>query len=143
MTDEASPLQPMLHKLSYWASFSPDDQAALLGLPFSLKTIEAAHYIVRDGEKPTHSCLLRSGFAYRHKIVADGARQITSIHMAGDIVDLQNSLLGTADHNVQALTNCQVAFIPRDAVRKLAFERPVIGEAMWHDTLVDGAIFRE
>jgi hypothetical protein len=31
--------------------------------------------------------------AVRHKIVGGGSRQIVAIHMKGEIVDLQNSLL--------------------------------------------------
>jgi CRP-like cAMP-binding protein len=139
----APPLAPLLRKLEYSGPLSESDRKAVLSLPFTLKTIEPHGYIVREGDKPTHSCLLRSGFVYRHKIVADGARQICSIHMAGDVVDLQNSLLGTADHNVQALTRAEVAFIPREAIKAIAFERPAVGTAMWHDTLVDGSIFRE
>jgi CRP-like cAMP-binding protein len=133
----------MLRKLEYWASFSDSDREALLALPHSLKTMETGGFVVRDGDKPTHSCLLRSGFLYRHKIVGQGARQIVAIHMSGDMVDLQNSLLGTADHNVQALTRAEVAFIPREAIQEIAFTRPAIGAAMWYDTLVDGSIFRE
>jgi len=72
-----------------------------------------------------------------------GSRQIVAVHMKGDIVDLQNSFLGVADHSVQVLTDSEVAFIPREAVKKLAFERPNVGMAMWHDTLVDGSVFRE
>lgn len=143
MPEVAAPLAPMLRKLEYWAFLSDADREALLALPHALKTMEPHQYIVREGDKPTHSCLIRSGIAYRHKVVATGARQIVSIHMTGDIVDLQNSVLGTADHNVQALTTCEVALIPRDAVMQLAFERPAIGQAMWYDTLVDGSIFRE
>jgi CRP-like cAMP-binding protein len=60
-----------------------------------------------------------SGYAIRHKIVAGGARQIVAVHMKGDIVDLQNSFLGVADHSVQMLTDSEVAFIPREAVKKL------------------------
>ena len=140
---DKSPLAPMLRKLELWARLTPGDKEALLALPHTLKTIEPTGYIVRDGDVATHSCLLRAGFVFRHKIVAEGARQIVSIHMAGDMVDLQNSLLGVADHNVQALTRCEVAFIPREAVREIAFARPAIGMAMWHDTLVEGSIFRE
>ena len=143
MFEAAAPLSPMLRKLEYWAFLNEEDRAALLALPHTLKRIERHHYIVREGDKPTHSCLMVSGLSYRHKIVADGARQIVSIQMAGDVVDLQNSLLGTGDHNVQALTTCQVAFIPCEAIRKIAFDRPAIGQAMWYDTLVDGSIFRE
>jgi CRP-like cAMP-binding protein len=139
----SSPLGPLLRKLEYWTFFNDEDREALLALPHRLKTIEARSYIVREEDQPTHSCLMLSGFSFRHKVVRGGARQILSLHMSGDVVDLQNSLLGTADHNVQALTRSEVAFIPRDAIKQIAFERPAIGQAMWYDTLVDGSIFRE
>jgi CRP-like cAMP-binding protein len=143
MSEVAAPLAPLLRKLECWAFLNDEDREALLALPHILKTIEAHHYIVREGDKPTHSCLMLSGLSYRHKVVATGARQIVSIHMSGDIVDLQNSVLGTADHNVQVLTKSEVAFIPREAVLQLAFDRRAIGQALWYDTLVDGSIFRE
>lgn len=137
------PLDPLVQKLEYAQPLSAEDRAAVLELPHSLKALEPHSYIVREGDKPKNSCLLRSGFAFRHKVVADGGRQICSIHMKGDVVDLQNSLLGYADHSVQALTRIEVAFIPREAIRQIAFDRPAVGMAMWFDTLVDGSIFRE
>ena len=145
-----SPLQPMVDKLAYWAKldtywgeFDEADEEALLSLPHRTKSLERHGYIVREREKTTHSCVMLSGFAIRHKIVVGGARQIVAVHMKGDIVDLQNSFLGVADHSVQVLTDAEVAFIPREAVKKLGFERPNVGMAMWHDTLVDGSVFRE
>jgi CRP-like cAMP-binding protein len=63
--------------------------------------------------------------------------------MKGEMVDLQNALLGKADHSVQMLTVGEVAIIPRDAIERIAFERPDVGKAMWIDTLVDASIFRE
>ncbi len=143
MSDLQAPLGPMLRKLEYSGPLSEDDRAAVLALPHTLKTVEPQSYIVRQGDTPTQACLLRTGFAFRHKIVADGARQICSIHMAGDMVDLHNSLLGYADHNVQTLTRAEVAFIPQQTIKALATERSAVGMAMWLDTLVDGSIFRE
>ena len=143
MSSPEGPLAPMLRKLEYWNVLSDEAREALLALPCTVKTIEPQQYIVRQGDRPTHSCLILSGIAFRHKIVATGARQIVSIHMSGDIVDLQNSLLEISDHNVQALTSARVALIPRDALIDLAFERPEIGKALWYDTLVDSSIFRE
>jgi CRP-like cAMP-binding protein len=84
-----------------------------------------------------------SGFSIRHKIVGGGFRQIVAIHMKGEMVDLQNSLLGHADHSVQMLTDGQVAMIPREEIVQLAYDRPAVGKAMWIDTLVDGSIHRE
>jgi CRP-like cAMP-binding protein len=138
-----APLAPMVRKLEYWTTFSDSDRDALLALPHVLKSFEPSRHIVREGDKVEYCTLLLSGFAYRQKIVASGGRQILAIHMAGDLVDLQNAMLKVADHNVQALTHCESAIIPREALRQLAFERPAIGQAMWVDTLVDGSIFRE
>ncbi len=137
------PLAPLVRKLSLWSQLDQADQKALLELPYITRSLSTGSYIVREGDKPTHSCLLVSGFAFRHKVVGNGGRQIVAIHMTGDVVDLQNSLLETADHNVQALAPVEVAFIRREAIRELAFRRPTIGMAMWYDTLVDGSVHRE
>jgi CRP-like cAMP-binding protein len=139
----SSPLEPMLRKLAYWADFDATDEEAVLGLPYRTKRVERHGYVIRERARPTHSCVIVCGFAMRHKIVANGARQIVSVHMKGDVLDLHNSFLGIADHNVQTLTACELAFIPRDAVKELALKRPRVALAMWFDTLVDASIFRE
>ena len=138
-----SALEPMLRKLEYWVPLKAADREALLGLPHAVKTMEAHHYIVRERERPTHSCVMVRGFSIRHKIVGTGHRQICAVHMKGDLVDLQNSLLGVADHSVQMLTSGKVAMVPREEIERIAFERPRIGRAMWIDTLVEAAIARE
>jgi CRP-like cAMP-binding protein len=140
---DQSPLSPMVTKLRLWKDITPEEERAILALPHRIERMEAARYLVREGDQPKHSCLLISGFAHRHKVVANGARSISSIHMRGDIVDLQNALLGLADHNVQTLTNAEIALIPREEIREIAFAFPNVGMAMWYDTLVDGSIFRE
>ena len=136
-------LAPMVHKLHQWRPLSSSDRDALFALPFRVIKLRPQEYIVREGDKPNASCLMLSGFTFRHKIAGNGGRQIFSIHMAGDLADLQNSLLGTADHNLQALGHVEVALIPVEAIQEIAFSRPAIGRAMWYETLVDGSIFRE
>jgi CRP-like cAMP-binding protein len=140
---DKSPLDSMVFKLRLWKDLTPEEEKAILALPHRVERLDAGRYVVREGDQPKHSCLLISGFAYRHKVVANGARSISSIHMRGDIVDLQNALLGLADHNVQTLSDAEIALIPREAIREIAFAFPNVGMAMWYDTLVDGSIFRE
>ena len=136
-------LAPMVRKLGSHEELSAADGASILAVPFTRRKLDAGQYLVWDGDKPQNTCVLLSGYAYRHKHSGNGARQILSIHMKGDIVDLQNSLLGTADHNVQMLTAGEVAMIPVDSMRELAFSNPSVGMAMWYETLVEGSIFRE
>jgi CRP-like cAMP-binding protein len=136
-------LNPMLQKLKLWLPLSEADEAALLALPHALKSMKAHEFIVREDEHPTHCCLLLSGYVVRHKVAGNGGRQIFSIHMKGDIVDLHNSILRRADHNVQAMTQIEIALIPAQAIRDLVAKYPQVGLAMWYETLVDAAIFRE
>jgi CRP-like cAMP-binding protein len=133
----------MVKKLEYRRKLSADDRAAVLRLPHVVKTLQPHDYVVREYDRAEYSCMLLSGYAVRHKIVAGGHRQILAIHMKGDLVDLQNSLLGTADHSVQMLTSGKIVTIQRAEMERLAFERPEVGKAMWLDTLVDGSISRE
>lgn len=144
MTDrQQSVLAPMVAKLRQWRPLHRGDEDALLALPYRVIKLRPQEYIVRDGDKPQNSCLMLSGFSFRHKIAGNGGRQVFSIHMKGDLADLQNSLLGTADHNLQALNHVEMAMIPVEAVQEIAFSRPAIGRAMWYETLVDASIFRE
>src|SRR5438045_278108 len=112
-------LAPMVRKLNLWGRLWPDDIQKILALPHQVRRFDTGQYLVREGDKPEYCCLLLSGYGYRHKMAGNGGRQIVSIHMTGDVVDLQNSLLETADHNVQMLTDGDVAMIPINAIRQL------------------------
>lgn len=136
-------LDPMLRKLRLWARLDAEDERALLDLPYEIVTIAKQRPLIHEGDVVAHCWLLLSGFCARYKLVGDGGRQIVSIHMMGDMVDLQNALLGVADHGVQALTDCEMAKIPIGAIRQLTDTRPRVKDALWYDTLVDGSIFRE
>ena len=142
-----NPLHPgfdlMLRKFESRAPLDEEDRKALLSLPFRIQTLEPASYVVREGEHPRRSCLILSGLAFRHKVTLDGARQIVGVHIPGDFVDLEGSLLTLADQNVQALTRCEMAFVPRDSVRNLIAAYPRLAASMWIDTLIDASIFRE
>ena len=142
-TEPSSALSPMLRKLKLWAKLDPDDEQLLLGLPHKLIKIRKNQALITEGDDVSHCWLLCSGFCVRYKIVGDGGRQIVSIHMMGDFVDLQNAMLGVADHGVQSLTECTMAMVPIAAIRQLTRSRPQINDALWFDTLVDGSIFRE
>jgi CRP-like cAMP-binding protein len=136
-------IERVLKRLETRGALTDDERAAVRDLPFVARTLEPAAYIVREGEPPEMCALLLRGFAFRHKVTGDGQRQIMSVHMPGEFLDLQNSFLEVADHNVQTLTRCEVAAVPVPALRKLADSHPRVGRAMWIETLIDSAIFRE
>lgn len=141
---DASALEKMVRKLRTRVDLDAADRDAILALPFVARSYDAPAYILREGERPKHYCsFITSGLAYRQKLTAAGGRQIVSVHMVGDFIDLQHLFLNRADHSVQALTELQTAEIDREALQELILDRPNVGRAMWIDALVDASIFRE
>ena len=140
---EPHQLGPLTRRWSKYVAFSEDDHLALLDLPFMHRPFGKDAYLVREGQKTSECALLLKGYAFRHKLLRNGGRQIISIHIPSEFVDLQNSLLDVADHNVQCLNPCEVAIVPRAALMQLADQRPAIRMAMWIETLLDASIFRE
>jgi len=143
MTIPINPLLCMVRRFESQAHLSVDDGGALLALPFTKQALGEGSYIVREGQAPTHCCVLLSGFAYRQKTHSNGGRQILSIHIPGDILDLQNLFLDVSDHNVQTMTRSEVAFIPRPYLVDLFHGRSAIGKAILLSLLVEASISRE
>lgn len=140
----AQPLAPLVRMLSRHRAMTEADCLAVLDLPRSIRDVPRDTLFVRQGDSTPQCTVLLSGYMFRQKIVTrEGRRQILGVQFPGEIIDLQNSLLDRADHNVQALTRCSVAVIPVEALLNLAFERPGAGRAFWTASLIDGAIFRE
>lgn len=136
-------LEPLVRRWSKHSNLSDDDREAICQLQFARRSFGKDAYLVREGQPATDCALVLDGFAFRQKCLSDGSRQIISIHMATEFVDLQNSLLGVADHSVQSLGHCEAAIIPRTALVELAERRAAVRQAMWIDTLIDASIFRE
>ena len=133
----------LVQKLSKVNHIDQDDILAIQQLPIHSKRVEAQHRFVRDGDRPSESCLIIDGFAFRSKLTPDGQRQILSLHIPGEIPDLQSLHLPVMDHDLTTLTECTLGFIKHDALRELNKARPNVAAALWRETLVDAAIFRE
>lgn len=138
-----NPLASLLTNLELRSPLSPSDRAAILALPFVLKSLAPGSYLVREGEPPTACGVLITGFAYRQKLTGDGGRQILSIHMPGEALDFQNVFLNSADHSVQMLTRGQVALVLRADIQKVARCSPAIAHAILINVLAEASIFRE
>ncbi len=137
-------LSQMVRKFNSRVQLDALDHEAIMALPFVPRTYETPAYILREGEPAKSICsFVTSGLAFRQRITVTGARQIVSIHMAGDFLDLQHLFLKRADHSIQALTRLETAEVERDALQELVLKRPNVGRAMWVDALVDASIFRE
>lgn len=133
----------LIRKLEIIFKLTDDERQAILSLPMQVAVIKADQDIVREGDRPSRSCLILSGFACAYKMTAEGKRQIVSFTLLGDIPDLQSLHLKTLDTSLGTISPCKVGFIPHEALRNLCERYPRITAAFWRETLIDASIFRE
>jgi CRP-like cAMP-binding protein len=133
----------LIRKLESIFTLTDDERQALETLPMQIVALKENQDIVRQGDRPSRSCLILSGIACTYKITGEGKRQIHNFHIPGDIPDLQSLHLQVLDNSPGTLTSCSVGFITHEALDKLCERHYRIAKAFWRDTLIDGAIFRE
>jgi CRP-like cAMP-binding protein len=133
----------LIQRLRITTNAGQDDLRALEALPFTLRHYRENQAVLRDGDRPSECCVIVEGFCVRSKTILDGKRQILSIHIPGDLPDLQSLHLESMDHDLVALSNCTLAFIAHTTIKELIRIRPTVGDIFWRDTLVDAAVFRE
>ena len=132
-----------IQKLENGLPFSDEEAAALRDLPMHILNLKGRQDIVRQGDRPSRSCLLVDGFVCAAKLTGDGGRQITSVYVSGDMPDLQSLHLETMDVTFQTLVSSKIGFIPHEAIRAVCARFPRICAALWRSTLIDAAIYRE
>lgn len=121
----------------------PDEERALREAADGVQTYAAGTDLASEGQRPDHSTLLIEGFTTRYRLLGNGQRQITAIHVPGDFVDLQSFVLKTMDHSVGALTTCKVVAFPHTALKRITEKFPHLTRIMWLLTMLDAAIHRE
>ncbi|GAA4018956.1 Crp/Fnr family transcriptional regulator [Sphingomonas swuensis] len=135
--------QLLVDKLSSRHPLDEEDRDALRNLPCTVQVANPNQYLIHEGQLAGRCSFLLSGFAIRYKIVAGDRRQIVAILIRGDFVDLQNSMLGFADHSVQMLTRGKIASVSSRNLWALVRARTNIAEALWFDTSLDTAVLHE
>jgi len=133
----------MLSKLDLLVELSDNERTAVQALPFRISRQPAKADIVREGDRPSSSFIILEGFVATSKNTGEGARAITALHVPGDMPDLMSLHLPEMDCDVRAITNCVLAFVEHDSLRKLCQEYPRLLHGLWKGTLIEAAVYRE
>jgi CRP-like cAMP-binding protein len=133
----------LIARLRAIASLTDGDAALIEKLPMKLQNLSSGQDVVQDGQTLDQCCMLVDGYLFRHKIGAEGKRQIVSWHVPGDIPDLYSLHLRPIDHNMTALGPAVVSFIPHEPFIAMLNSSPSLTHVFWRETLVDAAAFRE
>jgi CRP-like cAMP-binding protein len=133
----------LVRKLKEHTRISSGDADALGRLPFEQRPLPANADIVRQGDQPRVSVFVLRGMLARYHTRPGGGRQYLSFHISGDMPDLQALFLDVMDHSVCAIDDAEIALVLHSEILDLFERRPPLGFALWRETLIDAAIFRE
>src|SRR5215213_6671217 len=137
------PYTKFVRRLESIMALTDENVRLLAEMPTTVRSYRTDQDIVREGDSPSQCCLLLDGFLYRHKIANGSSRQIMSFHVPGDIPDLHSLHLSRLDHNLTSLGPSVVAFVPHTYFREVLPRSEQLTHALWRETLVDAAVFRE
>jgi CRP-like cAMP-binding protein len=138
-----APVDALLKKLRRHTLLDSADIARVRQLPCHIRNLAPGEDFIRQGDKPTASAVVIEGMVARYHTLGSGRRQYLSVHIAGDWPDAQGLFLQRMDHSVCATGAATLCVVPHQAILKTLRDRMTIGFAIWRETLIDAAIFRE
>ncbi len=125
--------QTLGRKLGRAGPLTEQERAALATLPFRVRVYARGEVIVEQGESPDECALLLAGIAFRYKLLPDGQRQIVSLQVPGDVMDLHSYVLIPLDHAIAAAAPSRVARVPHAAITSLLDQHPRLARPLMWD----------
>jgi len=136
-------LQRFLERLINRSVLTDEEQQAILALPAHAVQVQANRDFVGLRESVDHASLIVAGLVGRFDQNSEGSRQITAIHIPGDMVNLHSVVQPRATSALQALSVATILRIPHAAIRAATARHPALAEALWRDCMVDAAILSQ
>jgi CRP-like cAMP-binding protein len=103
--------------------------------------VEAGGDLIRASAADAELYTLFSGWAFRHRTLPDGRRQILNFFLPGDLIGFQASMLAAADHSVEALTDIELCVFPRARAWRLFREMPELAfQLSWLGAREEGMV---
>lgn len=133
----------MIRKLKEHSRLDHDDLAEIRHLNPVVRELQNGADIIRQGDRPHVSVMVVEGMAARYHILPSGRRQYLSFHLAGDMPDSQCLFVDQMDHAVCVLGKTTIALVAHKDLIAAFVRRPNFAFAIWRETLIDAAIFRE
>ncbi len=123
-------------------AITPDERDILEGLVAKTEVLQGDELLLKRGDFCDFSTILISGHMLR-TIHEDGQRSIVGFQVAGDFVDLHAFALKRLDHDLMAIGEAEVGYVPHERLNKVIEDEPHLARIFWFSTLLDASIHRE
>lgn len=140
LTSNHSALQGFLQRLLLRSRLTPEEQSAILNLRSHAAQVSGHRDVVSPGQVVDHACLVVDGLVGRFDQMKDGSRQITALHIPGDMCDLHSVVSPVAAWGLGAITTSTILHVPHEELRAAAVAYPAIALAFWRDTTADASV---
>jgi CRP-like cAMP-binding protein len=136
-------LDKMVQTLRLHSRISAKDERTIRQMRPRVTTVAKNTDIVRQGDRPHVAVMVLRGMLARYHTTPNGDRQYLSLHLPGDLPDLQSVFLGIMDHSLCALADSDIALFRHEGCLVGFKQATTAGFAFWRQTLIDAAIFRQ
>lgn len=136
-------LELFLNRLNRRSVLNAAEQQAIMNLPGHAEQVQSNRDFVPLGSRVEHSCLVVAGIVGRFDQNGEGVRQITAMHIPGDMCDLHSVVQPSTTSALQSLSVATILRVPHSAIRAVTNRYPAVAEAFWRDCMVDAAILSE
>lgn len=140
--DEAK-VSALTTKLSAVIHLSAEEIEFLEGLQINVAEVAANEDFVTEGKDFRSSYILRSGWAYRYRILSTGRRQIIGFILPGDFVGLNINFRRTATYSVATRTPCSLALVEPLRILEIHQKYPILASALSWITVREYSILSE
>ncbi len=132
-----------LRKLPVFRPFSPRELDFMSRFKTGELVVEAGATVLMEETASPHLFTVLDGWAYRHKQLEDGRRQVLNFSLPGDLVGLQSAVMNHIQHTVTALTRTTLCVFQRDRIWTIFTDFPELSFALtWlaarEEQLLDG-----
>ena len=122
---------------------SGEDRNALEQAGTSVRSTAGGIDLLREGERADQFQIIVDGWACRYKTTREGARQIITVLLPGDVANLDSALLDRLDYAVRTLTPAKILTIPRERIMALADQHTGIVKTLAWLAMAENAVLSQ
>jgi CRP-like cAMP-binding protein len=136
-------LQRFADRLTGRSVLNEAEEQAIIDLPGEIEHVQSNRDFVRLGERVHHASFVVEGLVGRFGQNRRGGRQITALHVPGDMADLHSVVQPAAASALQAMSVATILRVPHVALRAISSRYPAIAEALWRDCATDASVLSQ